>query len=91
MEVEASAYFIVAEALTNVVKHARAERAEVIVAVADDVLHIDVRDDGVGGADPSGHGLVGMSDRVTALGGTIEIDSPESGDTHIVVGLPLTP
>jgi PAS domain S-box-containing protein len=91
MEVEASAYFIVAEALTNVVKHARAERAEVVVAVADDVLHIDVRDDGVGGADPSGHGLVGMSDRATALGGTIEIDSPESGGTHIVVGLPLTP
>jgi PAS domain S-box-containing protein len=91
MEVEASAYFIVAEALTNVVKHARAERAEVVVAVVDDVLHIDVCDDGVGGADPSGHGLVGMSDRVTALGGTIEIDSPESGGTHVAVRLPLTP
>ena len=75
-DIEASAYFIVAEALTNVVKHAHAERAEVRTCVADGVLRVEVADDGVGGADPEGHGLVGMADRVTALGGRLEIDGP---------------
>src|SRR5207302_8996097 len=56
-EIEASAYFIVAEALTNVVKHAHAGRAEVGASVEDGMLHVEVRDDGIGAADPNGHGL----------------------------------
>ena len=74
-DIEASAYFIVAEALTNVVKHARATRATVRAAVDDGVLTLEVRDDGVGGADPDGHGLVGIADRVDALGGRLRIES----------------
>ena len=66
-EIEASAYFVVAEALTNVMKHANASHAQVTASVEDDVLHVHVRDDGIGGADPNGRGLVGMADRVTAL------------------------
>jgi signal transduction histidine kinase len=65
--VEATAYFVVAGALTNVVKHARAERAEVTAFVHDETLHVEVRDNGVGGANPLGQGLIGLSDRVTAL------------------------
>jgi len=88
-DVEASAYFIVAEALTNVVKHAQAEHAEVSAAVEDGVLRVQVRDDGSGGADPDGHGLVGMADRVTALGGRLEIDSPPGEGTRLAATLPL--
>ena len=68
-EIEASAYFIVAEALTNVVKHAHARRAEVTASSGTACFASSVRDDGIGGADPRGHGLVGVADRVTALGG----------------------
>jgi signal transduction histidine kinase len=89
-EIEASAYFVVAEALTNVVKHSRAERAEVTARVEDGLLRVEVRDDGIGGADPDGHGLVGMGDRVTALGGRLEIESPVSGGTLVVATLPLS-
>jgi signal transduction histidine kinase len=89
-EVEASAYFIVAEALTNVMKHARAGRAEVTVSPEDGMLRIEVRDDGAGGADPHGHGLVGMRDRVTTLGGRLEIDSPAGGGTLVAATLPLS-
>jgi signal transduction histidine kinase len=88
-EIEASAYFIVAEALTNVSKHARATRAAVRVAAERGVLRIEVRDDGVGGADASGHGLVGLEDRVTTLGGRWEIESPLSGGTVLTATLPL--
>jgi signal transduction histidine kinase len=88
-EIEASAYFIVAEALTNVVKHAHAEHAEVRVSVANGTLHVEVQDDGVGGADPNGHGLVGMGDRVTALGGGLEIQSPVGDGTIVAATLPL--
>jgi GAF domain-containing protein len=88
-DVEASAYFIVAEALTNVVKHARAERAEVRVSVHDDVLRVEIRDDGIGGADPDGHGLVGLGDRATALGGRLEIESPAGGGTLVAAAIPL--
>jgi nitrate/nitrite-specific signal transduction histidine kinase len=62
-DLEASACFIVAEALTNVVKHAQATRATVTAAVDDGALTLEVRDDGVGGANPEGHGLVGIADR----------------------------
>ena len=89
-EIEASAYFIVAEALTNIVKHAQARHGEVKALVLDGKLHIEVSDDGVGGADPEGHGLVGMSDRVTALGGRLEIANPSAGGTLIAATLPLS-
>jgi signal transduction histidine kinase len=89
-EIEASAYFIVAEALTNVVKHAHAESAEVRASVEDGALHIEVRDDGIGGADLEGHGLVGIRDRATALGGRLEIRSPAGGGTLLVAALPLS-
>jgi signal transduction histidine kinase len=89
-DVEASAYFMVAEALTNVAKHAHAERAAVSATVADGALRVDVADDGVGGADPTGHGLVGMADRVTALGGRLEIDSPPGGGTRVNATFPLS-
>jgi PAS domain S-box-containing protein len=88
-EIEASAYFIIAEALTNVVKHARAEHVNVTVARAGAALLLEIRDDGIGGAARSGHGLVGMSDRVTALGGSLEIESPAGGGTRVTVSLPL--
>jgi signal transduction histidine kinase len=89
-EIEASAYFIVAEALTNIVKHAQASRAQVRVRAENGTLCVEVRDDGTGGADPHGHGLVGMADRVTALGGRFEVDSPAGGGTLIAATLPLT-
>jgi signal transduction histidine kinase len=89
-EIEASAYFIVAEALTNVVKHAHAGRAAVRASVDDGMLRVEIRDDGIGGADPNGHGLVGMSDRVTALGGQLEIANPAGGGTLVAATLPLS-
>jgi len=88
-EIEASAYFVVAEALTNVVKHARATRADVTAVIDDGTLRIEVRDDGVGGADPDGHGLLGLADRVAALGGRLRIDSPSGGGTVLAAELPL--
>ena len=89
-EIEASAYFIVAEALTNVVKHSHAEHAEVRASVEDGTLHLEVRDDGTGGADPSGHGLVGMGDRVAALGGRLRIESSAGGGTLVAAALPIS-
>jgi signal transduction histidine kinase len=89
-EVEANAYFIIVEALTNVVRHARAEHAEVRVCVHDRTLRIEVRDDGIGGADPHGRGLVGVGDRATALGGRLDIASPNGGGTLVTARLPLT-
>lgn len=70
--VEIAAYYVVAEMLTNTAKHANASRVDVDVHVVDGVLRVSVRDDGVGGAAPAGgSGLVGLRDRVEALGGTI--------------------
>jgi signal transduction histidine kinase len=89
-EIERSAYFIMAESLTNVVKHSQAEGAEVRAFVDDGMLHVEVRDDGVGGADPDGHGLIGLRDRATALGGQLNIDSPPGGGTLVVATLPLS-
>jgi PAS domain S-box-containing protein len=86
-DIEASAYFIVAEALTNVVKHAGATKATVHVAVEDGVLAIEVRDDGIGGANPEGHGLVGIADRVAAHGGGLWIES--GNGTALTARLPL--
>lgn len=89
-EVEASAYFLVAEALTNVVKHSHAEHAEVSACMKDGMLGVEVRDNGVGGADPSGHGLVGLGDRVAAIGGQLVVESPESGGTLLAALLPVS-
>jgi signal transduction histidine kinase len=88
-EVEATAYFIVAEALTNVVKHAHATRAQVTVTVQDGHLHVQVRDDGVGGADPHGRGLLGMADRATAVGGRLMVESSAGGGSLVAAMLPL--
>ncbi|WP_346276115.1 AAA family ATPase [Pseudonocardia sp.] len=91
--VEVSAYYVVAEALTNAAKHARASAVTVAVEVdaADAVLRVAVRDDGAGGADSTrGTGLVGLKDRVEALGGRIFLDSPRGAGTSLRVDLPLT-
>lgn len=90
-EIEASAYFIVAEALTNVVKHSGAARARVVAAVAAGELRLEIADDGSGGADPEGHGLLGLGDRVAALGGRLAIESPPGGGTVVRAVLPLPP
>jgi signal transduction histidine kinase len=88
--VEAAAYFVTAEALTNVAKYACATEAWVELALEDDCLRVSVRDDGVGGADPmAGSGLRGLHDRVDALDGTLDIDSPPGEGTTLTVELPL--
>ncbi|HEV7852578.1 MAG TPA: GAF domain-containing sensor histidine kinase, partial [Mycobacterium sp.] len=74
--IEVAAYYVVSEALTNTTKHARASHTDVTVEQHDTQLHLSIRDDGVGGADPAaGSGLIGLRDRVQALGGTIEVSS----------------
>jgi PAS domain S-box-containing protein len=88
-EIEASAYFVVAEALTNVVKHANAKHAEVRAFIEDGTLQVHVRDDGTGGADPGGHGLVGLADRVTALGGRLAVRDAAGGGTLVAASMPL--
>ena len=88
-EIEANAYFVVAEALTNLAKHSRARRATVAGWVDGNHLHVDIRDDGVGGARPEGSGLRGLADRVAALGGHMRVDSPSGGGTRITTTLPL--
>jgi signal transduction histidine kinase len=82
------AYYVVSEALTNVTKHARASAVHVR-ATTDQVLTLMIRDDGIGGAEQGrGSGLIGLRDRVEALGGTIAIDSNTVG-TCVVVTLPI--
>jgi PAS domain S-box-containing protein len=91
-EVEVAAYYVASEALTNVVKYARASAVHVDMTTANGTLTLAVRDDGVGGADPAGgSGLVGLQDRVEALGGTITIDSTAGRGTCIVVTIPMEP
>jgi signal transduction histidine kinase len=87
-QVEAIAYFVAAEALTNVAKHARASHAEIRVDRHGDVLRMLVRDDGVGGANPAGQGLTGLADRVSAVDGRLAVSSPAGGPTLIEVELP---
>jgi PAS domain S-box-containing protein len=89
--IEAAAYFTIAEALTNVVKHAAATSATVTVAERDDRLEIEVADDGRGGAVATpGHGLAGLQDRVAALGGELAVERGEAGGTRLRATLPLT-
>jgi signal transduction histidine kinase len=87
--VEAIAYFVVAEALTNVAKHASASQASVVVRRLDGVLRVVVSDDGVGGADPvGGSGLRGLADRVAGVDGRLVVSSPSGGPTVLTVELP---
>ena len=89
-QVEVAAYYIVSEALTNASKHAGATRVWVTLRVENETLRLSIRDDGAGGADPArGSGLIGLADRVGALQGRIEIESPPGGGTRIDVGLHL--
>jgi signal transduction histidine kinase len=84
-----AAYFIVSEALANVAKHAQASMVQVRAGLQDGALELLIRDDGIGEADPAGgSGLIGLADRVEALGGTIGISSPAAGGTQITVSLP---
>jgi len=88
--VEVAAYFVVAEALANVAKHAQATEAWVAVARDGDALAVEIRDDGRGGADRgAGSGLRGLEDRVAALDGTLEVESPPGGGTRVRARLPL--
>ena len=87
--VEATAYFVVAEALTNVAKHAHAQRATVRARLEAGTLQLEVRDDGVGGARADGTGLVGLSDRLTALDGSLRVESPPGGGTLIAASIPV--
>jgi len=93
-QLEVSAYYIVAEALTNAAKHAHATAVTVVVELDDNaaVLHLAVRDNGVGGANlTAGTGLIGLKDRAEALGGRIAVDSPPGGGTTLRATLPLEP
>jgi signal transduction histidine kinase len=89
--VEAAAYFLVAEALTNVARYAQASEADVAVMRENGRAVIEVRDDGVGGADPgSGSGLRGIADRVAALDGRLHVESPVGGGTVVRAEIPVT-
>jgi len=88
--VEVAAYYVVSEALANAAKHAHASVAHVGVQARDGSLRLSVRDDGVGGAAPGrGSGLIGLTDRVEAMGGTISVDSPTGQGTTLQVNLPI--
>jgi signal transduction histidine kinase len=90
--IEAAAYYVVSEALTNAAKHAEASVVYVDVRLVDNWLRLAVRDDGPGGADPAkGSGLIGLNDRVQALGGTLTVDSPAGQGTTLQASLPVTP
>jgi len=87
--IEAAAYFLVSEALTNVAKYAHANTASVDVASTGDSLAVTISDDGVGGADPErGSGLRGLVDRVGAIGGRLEVSSPPGQGTRLRAHLP---
>jgi signal transduction histidine kinase len=85
-----TAYYVVAEALTNVAKHADASVVQVDVDRDDGLVRLAVRDDGVGGADPArGSGLIGIKDRVESTGGTLRVESRTGQGTSLLVELPL--
>ena len=88
--VEATAYFVVSEALTNVAKHARAAHAAVTARVGDGSLEVQVRDDGVGGARLDGSGLLGLRDRLAVLDGQLRVESPAGGGTLVAAAIPLS-
>jgi signal transduction histidine kinase len=89
--VEVAIYYLVAEAITNVAKYAQATRATILVerSVENGHVTIAVEDDGIGGADPEkGTGLVGLTDRIEALGGRLAIDSPQGEGTRLTAQIP---
>jgi signal transduction histidine kinase len=88
--VEAAAYYLIAEALTNATKYAQASAVRVRVAARDANVFVEVSDDGVGGADASaGSGLRGLADRVAALGGTLDVVSPDGAGTSLRAEIPV--
>jgi signal transduction histidine kinase len=88
--VEVAAYYVCSEALTNATRHARASVVTIALEERDGCLHLSIRDDGAGGADPArGSGLIGLRDRAEALGGSLEVSSPPGEGTLILVQLPL--
>jgi signal transduction histidine kinase len=89
-ELEATAYYVVAESLANVAKYAGASRAVIRVCAVGGQLHVEVRDDGIGGASPRpGSGLTGLRDRVEALGGKLTVESAAGAGTRVVGEMPL--
>jgi signal transduction histidine kinase len=89
-EVEVAAYYVISEALANAAKHSGASLVQISADIAGDVLHLHIVDDGRGGADPAlGSGLLGLRDRVEALGGTIAVHSPSGAGTNLDAQLPL--
>jgi signal transduction histidine kinase len=89
-QAEVAAYYAVSEALTNAAKHADASVVHVELDARGKVVRLAIRDDGVGGADPArGSGLVGLSDRIEAVGGTLEVTSPAGGGTTLLIKIPV--
>ncbi|CAM3569597.1 histidine kinase [Smaragdicoccus niigatensis] len=89
-QIETTAYFVVAEALANIAKYAHANNAAVVVSERHEMIRIEITDDGIGGARPHpGSGLVGLADRVAAIGGVLVVDSPIGRGTRITADLPL--
>jgi signal transduction histidine kinase len=89
--VEATAYFVTAEALTNVAKHAHARHAWVSAKISAGGLEVRVDDDGVGGAQRDGGGLLGLQDRLAALDGRLRVETPHRGGTRVIAEIPLAP
>jgi signal transduction histidine kinase len=89
-QVEVAAYYVVSEALTNAAKHAQASVVHVELEAHDAIVQLAIRDDGIGGAAPAqGSGLVGLSDRIEALGGTLQVTSPAGNGTTLLIEIPL--
>jgi len=89
-QVEVAAYYAVSEALTNAAKHAGSSVVQVELDAPDATLRLAIRDDGIGGADPAqGSGLVGLRDRIEAVGGTFDVTSPASGGTALLIEIPV--
>jgi signal transduction histidine kinase len=90
--VEVATYYVVCEGLTNAAKHAHASVVHVDLDTEDATLRLEIRDDGIGGADPGkGSGLLGLSDRIETLGGTLDITSPAGKGTTLLIEIPLGP
>jgi signal transduction histidine kinase len=87
--IEIAAYYVVSEALTNAAKHAHASGVHVELDIRDTTVRLAVHDDGIGGADRQGSGLLGLSDRIEALGGTLRVTSPVGGGTTLSIEIPL--
>jgi signal transduction histidine kinase len=88
-EIEATAYFVIAEALTNVAKHAAAQHAEVCARIENGNLQLQIRDDGSGGANADGNGFVGLADRLAVLDGRLRIESAAGSGTLVAATIPL--